>query len=176
MKELERETSVRCYATQGFTATRATHVNRPGFPGDGLVELRPICISSCTPRPRSASIFAFTSEGPITRSVSNTSRRLLGAEPANVQGIADLGTVGAECLFGSAVFIFAAAQRDRLGGQLAYPVHAQVPIMGVVLHRLTDYLSFASHRGRDCGSGANRIVGAIRPGGATPRTAATGQG
>ena len=46
----------------------------------------------------------------------------LGAEPANVQGIADLGTVGAECLFGSAVFILAAAQRDRLGGQLAYPV------------------------------------------------------
>ena len=58
----------------------------------------------------------------------------LGAEPANVQGIADPGTVGAERRFGAAVFILAAAQRDRLGGRVADPVHAQVPIMGVVLH------------------------------------------
>ena len=69
------------------------------------------------------------------------------AEATNVQGIADLGTVGAKCLFGSAVFILAAAQRDRLSGRLAYPVHAQVAITCVALHDLTDYLRCASHPG-----------------------------
>ena len=74
----------------------------------------------------------------------------LRAEPANVQGIADPGTAGTERRFASVVFILDAAQRDRLGGSLADPVHAQVPIMSVVLHDLTDYLSFASLPGRDC--------------------------
>ena len=66
----------------------------------------------------------------------------LGAEPANVQGIADPGTVGAERRFGFAVFILAAAQRDRLGCRLADPVHAQVPIIGIVLQRLTRVSQF----------------------------------
>ena len=37
--------------------------------------------------------------------------------------------------------------RDRLGGQLAYPVHVQVAITCVALHGLTDYLSCASRSG-----------------------------
>ena len=52
----------------------------------------------------------------------------LRSQSTNVQGLADLGAVWAECLSRPNVFTLDAAQRDRLGGRLAHPVHAQVAI------------------------------------------------
>ena len=55
-------------------------------------------------------------------------------QPTNVQSSVDLGAVGAECLSRPDVFTLDAAQRDRLAGRLAYPVHTQVVITSLVLH------------------------------------------
>ena len=73
--------------------------------------------------------------------MSNNSRRLSGPNPQTFRVLADLGAVGAECLSRSNIFTLDTTQRDRLGGRLAHPVHAQVAIPFRVLHGLTDYLS-----------------------------------
>ena len=58
----------------------------------------------------------------------------LRSQPTNIQGIADLDAVGAKGLSRPDVFTLDAAQRNRLGGRLAHPVHTQVVITSLVLH------------------------------------------
>ena len=41
------------------------------------------------------------------------------SQPTNIQGLTEVGAVGAECLARANVFTLDAAQRDRLGGRLA---------------------------------------------------------
>ena len=91
-------------------------------------------VSSSTPRLRSASIFALTSEGPVTRSVSNNSRRLSGPNPQTFRAAstwAQSGQIACPVPMSSSPAPHSVI--DWVDDSL-HPVHAQVEIPFRVLH------------------------------------------